>query len=458
MNPTQSMAINHFLTIRDAVHLDMGYTNIETNIIDTPQIQRLRQVKQLGFTYLVYPSATHTRFEHSLGTCYLTGMLIDKINSKGKNVFSKEDRAVARAFALVHDASHIPFGHTLEDEHNIFSKHERTLVDVIDSNELKAALSVYYKPVREIVEFIANTKNPETKDNLKTVNPYLVDIVAGTIGADLLDYLKRDNLFTGLRKEYDPRVFDYLSVFNNQLVINIHKHSVLRVDAASDIMDLLRMRYTLTEKVYYHHTKVSFGSVLAKAIRLAKKNGLIDLKNLLNMGDWELLSYLADTDNIPTNISTLTKRISPRNYYRRSFVLPKVNFSPKTEFIGIDEDEYNKFVDKYRDEEKDEITNLEKLIADEAKIPFENVVAYCPSRKMQLKEANVLTRVDKKVLPLSELTGVIPIEARYYYTNFQNLWTFYVFTYGDHETAIKVGRITEEILNKKNQYDPNKKY
>ena len=67
------------ITIRDGVHRDIDFTSLESEMIDTPQLQRLRNIKQLGFTYLVYPSATHTRFEHSIGTCYLTGLLLDNL-------------------------------------------------------------------------------------------------------------------------------------------------------------------------------------------------------------------------------------------------------------------------------------------------------------------------------------------------------------------------------------------
>jgi uncharacterized protein len=445
MHPSSTMPKPH-ITIRDAVHLDIGFSRVEAQVIDTPQVQRLRSVKQLGFGYLVYPSAMHTRFEHSLGTCHLVGLLMERITQHTGHIFSDDERAIARAFALVHDASHIPFGHTLEDEHNLFARHDKSkrLTQIVDQLELRSALGNLYEPVRAIVEYASHSNPAYNKVIHSLVPPYLADLVAGTIGADLLDYLRRDNLFTGLRREYDPRVLDYFVIYDGQLVVNLTKHALVRIDTVSDIMDLLRMRYTLTEKVYYHHTKLAFGAVLAKAVRMAMEINLLNEEMIAQMGDWDLLHYLKADPKLPEVIRTLAKRITPREIYHRAYVLPKSSF-------GVADDEYNDFVDMYRDPKA--ATRLEDSIAEAAGVPSEDIVVYCPSRQMQLKEAKVPAFADDKVLPLIDWRSITPLEAPFYYEKFRQLWTFYVFAYGDRKTADRVGNATAEILGRPNRYD-----
>src|SRR5215216_6722061 len=99
--------------IRDAVHGDIELGSLEVELIDTPEFQRLRGIKQLGTAYLVFPSAVHTRFEHSLGTSWMAHRLVESIR-RTRSV-SLDDELLIRVAALLHDIMHIPFGHTLED-------------------------------------------------------------------------------------------------------------------------------------------------------------------------------------------------------------------------------------------------------------------------------------------------------------------------------------------------------
>ncbi len=126
---------------RDAVHGDIWLTDFESEIMDTIPFQKLRHIRQLGFTYIVYPSAHHTRFEHSLGAVYIAEKIMntvqknyqarekisqnfeEKLEKAGSNFhsISPRDRVMTRTVALLHDAAHLPFGHTLEKEGNIFA-------------------------------------------------------------------------------------------------------------------------------------------------------------------------------------------------------------------------------------------------------------------------------------------------------------------------------------------------
>ncbi|MED6333835.1 MAG: HD domain-containing protein [Planctomycetota bacterium] len=119
-----------YSVLRDPVHGDVYLTHEELSILDTPQMQRLRGIKQLGTAYLVYPGAVHTRFDHSIGSLHVAQQIIDAVNLSfdldpaGTIRISDEEARVVRMATLVHDITHIPFGHNLEDQDGIFWRHD----------------------------------------------------------------------------------------------------------------------------------------------------------------------------------------------------------------------------------------------------------------------------------------------------------------------------------------------
>ena len=116
-------------TIRIAVSGDVLITELERKIIDTDEFQRLRRIRQLGTAYYVYPTAVHTRFDHSLGTLHMAKAMIDAIRnnvhvSDKESEILKEDEVLIRLYALIHDVPHVPYGHSFEDELGIFKRHD----------------------------------------------------------------------------------------------------------------------------------------------------------------------------------------------------------------------------------------------------------------------------------------------------------------------------------------------
>src|ERR1043166_8699533 len=109
--------------IRDAVHGDIELGSLEVELIDTPEFQRLRGIKQLGTAYFVFPSAVHTRFEHSLGTSWMAYRILQSI--RRNLAISEHEETLIRVSALLHDITHIPFGHTLEDERRVLPRHDK---------------------------------------------------------------------------------------------------------------------------------------------------------------------------------------------------------------------------------------------------------------------------------------------------------------------------------------------
>src|SRR3954447_23672274 len=117
--------------IRDAVHGDIELGALEIELMDTPEFQRLRGIRQLGTAYLVFPSAVHTRFEHSLGTSWMAQRILEAVRrSPSVSTISADDEKVIRVAALLHDITHIPFGHTLEDERRVLPRHDKDFARV----------------------------------------------------------------------------------------------------------------------------------------------------------------------------------------------------------------------------------------------------------------------------------------------------------------------------------------
>src|SRR6185295_10995877 len=280
--------------IRDAVHGDIELSALEIELIDTPEFQRLRGIRQLGTAYLVFPSATHTRFEHSLGTSWMAHRIVEVL--RRHSVIDAGAESLIRISALLHDITHIPFGHTLEDERRVLPRHD--------------------KDYARVQYFLGNSSVGRILDRegiqsgvisaLTTGGTLQADIVGGAISADLLDYLRRDTYFCGLAQYYDSRIFESFIVENGRLVMNLVKGGVLRRDAMSELVNLLRIRYTLSERVYFHHTKIASGAMISKAVELALQAGF-DAEELRILKDETLVWVLLDRySNYPAILHLLT--------------------------------------------------------------------------------------------------------------------------------------------------------
>ena len=181
--------------IRDAVHGDIEVGPLEIELMDTPEFQRLRGIKQLGTAYLVFPSAVHTRFEHSLGTSWMAHRVLQSV--RRSLPISIDDENVIRVSALLHDITHIPFGHTLEDERRVLPRHDKD----------EARVEYFLK--NSAVGRILGREGIQERviSTIRGDATFASDIVGGAISADLLDYLRRDTYFCGLSQYYDPRLF-----------------------------------------------------------------------------------------------------------------------------------------------------------------------------------------------------------------------------------------------------------
>lgn len=407
------------MLIRDPVHGDIALSALEAQVMDLPEVQRLRGIKQLGTASLVYPGCVHTRFDHSLGVSALAKRLLHSIAARGTRVDPEIERAVPVA-ALLHDITHLPFGHTLEDERCLFPRHDkgermRKLLDGDVGDNLRRL---------GVKDAVAAALGMTSNGTL--VPPWACEVVSSTVDADLLDYLRRDSYFAGLAHDYDDRIFSHFVVDGDHLAIDMTKHGMERPDARSETVQLLRMRYFLTERVYYHHTKVAAGAMISKAVEMAQEHGMLGEDELLHLHDWSLLERLRRvprSDEPDTRIVRLVDRLERRALLKRGYVI-SAHTVPAAERASL--------VGKFH-ETAAARSDAEERLAREIGCDAGEVIVYCPALTV-MKEATVLVRTPAGLLPLNEADRTPNSEVLALQERYASLWRLYVFVPDEFQT------------------------
>ncbi|NIO36225.1 HD domain-containing protein [Candidatus Bathyarchaeota archaeon] len=259
--------------IRDPLYGDIFVSCSDVRLIDTDAIQRLKGVSQLGTLQWVYPGAAHTRFEHSIGVLYLSTTIARQLLPRDEY---DGIRDLLSAAALFHDSGHAPFSHALEEFELPIEQHEERSIKLV--RKTIESMNDMEISGREVGDIIAGKKD------------YLSNIVAGTLDADRLDYLRRDALHTGVTYGIiDTRILSLFKLWNDQLAID--ERAIIPGET------VLFARYVMRAVVYDHKVSRSVGGMLIKAIECALEadndNGNpISRKELVSLKDVDLLSRL----------------------------------------------------------------------------------------------------------------------------------------------------------------------
>lgn len=356
--------------LTDPVHGDVHLTVLETAVLDSAPLQRLRRVRQLGTTHLVYPGATHTRFSHSLGALRAAQNLMDAALAQGlgphaaDDLFSEwrstanaeiynkrvaEATVLARLGALVHDLCHIPFGHTLEDDLGILDSHDENhrrydslwpdvLSDLRTRSDLVQGGITLPDELAEQLKRLILSKSDQAR-SIAQQYPFVEDIVGNTICADLIDYLQRDHYYTGLPAGFGHRFFDGFYVTRSdhpnqpaRMVIRISRAGQVRADVVSELLKFLRYRYELSERVLVHHAKLAADVMIGKAMEMwrdalqsesSDEAAITTIEEqVLRRSDDGLLEYLEDEaeryqgDRRWHGIGEIAKQIQSRRLFR----------------------------------------------------------------------------------------------------------------------------------------------
>lgn len=222
------------------------------DLIEHPYFQRLRRIKQLGLTHLVYPGALHTRFHHAMGTMNLMTKAIDVIRSKGHEITDEEAIGVTIAI-LLHDIGHGPFSHALE--HSIVSdiSHEEISTLFMDK------LNKEFNGKLDVALQIFRNEYPKK---------FLHQLVSGQLDMDRLDYLRRDSFFTGVSE-------GVISTERIITMLNVHKdHLAIEEKGIYSIEKFIIARRLMYWQVYLHKTVLSAENLLVNILKRAKKLAL----------------------------------------------------------------------------------------------------------------------------------------------------------------------------------------
>lgn len=415
--------------LRDPVHGDVELTRDELRLVDTAEFQRLRGIKQLGSASLVYPGATHTRFEHSIGTLHLCDQLLTACTKNaardpaGAHHVTDAERRILRTAALLHDVTHIPYGHNIEDQTGLLPRHDEPdrFAAVLGDTELGAELG--RQGLRDDVLAILAGRG-------RTVPPFWRQVLSDTIDADLLDYLRRDAHYTGLELRYDRRVLDYFRVDRRtqQLYVDCEKNGMLREDIVSELLRVLDCRYHFSERVYYHHAKVAAGALLSRMVELALRAGALDASTLQRATDESLIWQLGQLDLGDAAATERLHRFVAR--YRRRALPKRVLVLPYYQNQGVQDELLTTYFTPGRPEARfawEAAREAEALAAFGQPL---DVILYCPKRRMQLKEAKTLVRFPghgERTLPLDAFAEQIP-RLSDLTASYPRMWKLYVFT------------------------------
>lgn len=361
--------------IRDTVHGDILIEDKFLKVINTKEFQRLRRIKQLSVASIVFPSAEHTRFSHSIGTFFIMKKIINHLEEEFKKLritIPSRDKDMALVSALVHDIGHGPFSHAFE---SLISKkqksHEEWTIEIITSKETE----IHQKLCEEFDEDFPNEvasliqKNPAPDYSKLNFLTMISTIISSQIDADRLDYLVRDSYNTGAK--FGNIDIDRLI---SGLKMTIHNDSYtlyLPQKYLNDVEEYLFSRYQMNKSVYYHPTKVEYEQLIKlifkRASELYNKNKLEQYPELLEkvfLNDLNVTNYCQLDESLfvwsfnvwkKSNdfiLSTLCKNYLERKKFLKINILDNENNQVilfKKDLINILEDEYenNFFEDKY---------------------------------------------------------------------------------------------------------------
>jgi hypothetical protein len=278
------------ISIKDSVHDHIEIEGVAEALLDVPLLQRLRRVRQLGTVSLAYPSANHTRFEHSLGVYHLANRALESLNVDGHTA----ERV--RAAALLHDTGHGPYSHNLEAliERRTGRYHDE-IDDLLSDGEVARVLAEH-------------DLDPDRVAALVRGDGRYGQLVSGELDVDRMDYLVRDAHHTGV---------PYGTIDTGRLVRELRYLDGELVLAAGNVQNaesLLLARALMKPAVYNHHVSRIGRAMLRRAARELLAVGATDAAALRRMDDHDLVVALRDCEAT----AGYARRLDERDLFKRA--------------------------------------------------------------------------------------------------------------------------------------------
>lgn len=257
--------------LRDAIHSDIAFETRFFALISTSEFQRLSRIKQLSSEYMVFPTALHNRFSHSIGTFFVMGKLVERLEealAEHHIHVTREQKDLALCSALLHDIGHGPFSHTFEKISGSFS-HEHWTAEILRNTdtEIHHALCEHFSPdFSDKLAGIFTNKNNDSEDNIITL---ISQLISSQMDADRMDYLLRDSYFTGVSTGwYDlHRLIEAIDVarVDDRLKICVSEKYV------SSIEEYIMARFYMHKEAYQHPLKRQLENIVQKIFLRAKE-------------------------------------------------------------------------------------------------------------------------------------------------------------------------------------------
>jgi uncharacterized protein len=363
----------HFEILRDPVWNNIRVDELTLELVDTEVFQRLRYVRQLGWTYLVYPGATHSRFEHALGTHHLSRRTLALLcEAEDATSISEQEQAIVRSAALLHDVGHYPFSHALEEIGALH--HEDVARPLITQGAVASLLSS--RLGADAPSRVFDLIRGESKSALQ-------GLISGSLDLDKIEYLKRDAFMCGV--PYGEIDVDRLT---NSLVLvddpATGRPAIgVQEKALSALESLLFAKYQMYRNVYWHHAVRSATAMYKRLVEDAIGAGIVDGRSLAKYTDEGLMHRLESAWP-----SQLLGALKERRLYKRAAEWPAAELEDETtEWIASD---------------RKRVSDAENLLAKEFGLaPGELLLDYPAKTQMLGLDIPVLRRSGK----VQRLTG-----------------------------------------------------
>lgn len=423
-----------FKSIRDPLYGFIDLSEREARIIDTPAFRRLHGIKQLSHTYLVYPSAIHSRFEHALGVTYLADLVSRRLS------FDDETREIVRMAGLLHDIGHGPFSHLFE---NVM---ERINGKKIDHDKISMMLikedpdisSILGEMGEKVVQLLGHNQISGLDKNISSL---ATDVVSGPLDVDKMDYMRRDSYHIGVAYgQFDlPRIIHTLTSTNDLLEQRICADS-----KGMDAIENYRLgRYLMHAQVYEHHTRLVGDQMFLQALDLAvNEDGIIQKDALrtdtdLGKTHGEFLDFYTSIDDHKLYNLILDKPESKaakilKNIQRRKLLKRAVVSLPDKEIPNV------QIRDRISRMSKDDLRSLSYEIAEQVGIDMHSVIAHYSKIPINLYEGEIMIMWKDIPRKLDELS---PIS-----TNKSTINKFYVFGPDDATAKQKIKKCVENTF------------
>ncbi|MHC1609109.1 MAG: HD domain-containing protein [Candidatus Methanofastidiosia archaeon] len=435
--------MGNYKIIHDVVHGSIKLDGVILDLAQTPELNRLHNIKQLGLVYLVFPGAHHTRFEHSLGVSYVAGRMAQELN------ISEDEKNLVKASGFLHDVGHGPFSHTLEyifydilgldhmqitkdiitGDYDIVGTNSSACIpnmpipDILEKNDLDP------KEVADLVTGgITKGRDPwffyTSEDGQQFFNEkhYLAQIIHSSIDADQLDYLLRDSYYTGVAHgtiDID-RLLKTMEIFNNDLIL--HKKGVPAVEG------MLVARGLMYSSVYFHKTARIAEVMLTRAVEDSLSGDDRDI--IPKMIDMDLIKWLEGGSSFGREVAC---RMRYRNLYKRAYEI---------EVDSITEEQIEYLAPLANPRER---RHVEEKICRKAHIEPGKALIDIPAPELLLSEpritkTNVKILDDDKVTVLSKISPLANALRKRHVAE----WAIMVFCDGKYKN--QVAKVAKNIL------------